>query len=104
MRAAEKHPAPISLEVMTPQNKLLYGILVQVLNGRALTILRVAPPGNGDVATTRRGVSARSSATIRCDAPCTRQTAVQRGQLHGEVDDLGEGGAGVRGSERPAYG
>eukprot|EP00972_Heterocapsa_arctica_P048199 7107287-Heterocapsa_arctica.AAC.1 len=51
MRAAERHPVIIDQEATSPtlrqKSKLLYGILVQVLSGRALTILKISPPGNG---------------------------------------------------------
>eukprot|EP00972_Heterocapsa_arctica_P009223 1359857-Heterocapsa_arctica.AAC.1 len=51
MRIAEKHPTPIGLDGTSRESqqnsRLLYGILVQVLNGRALSILKLVPPGGG---------------------------------------------------------
>eukprot|EP00972_Heterocapsa_arctica_P028137 4140001-Heterocapsa_arctica.AAC.1 len=51
MRAAERHPGIIDQDAMSPtlkqKSRLLYGTLIQVLSGRALTILKISPPGNG---------------------------------------------------------
>eukprot|EP00972_Heterocapsa_arctica_P087955 12969572-Heterocapsa_arctica.AAC.1 len=51
MKAAERHPVIIDQTTMAStlkqKSRLLYGILVQILGGRALTILKTSPSGNG---------------------------------------------------------
>eukprot|EP00972_Heterocapsa_arctica_P009696 1427992-Heterocapsa_arctica.AAC.1 len=51
MKAAERHPVIIDQNTMAStlkqKSRLLYGILIQILSGRALTILKTSPSGNG---------------------------------------------------------
>eukprot|EP00972_Heterocapsa_arctica_P037628 5538367-Heterocapsa_arctica.AAC.1 len=51
MELAEAQPVPIDENVMKPEvrrkSKFLYSLFIQVLGGRALTLLRLVPKSNG---------------------------------------------------------